>query len=199
MTRLRHPLALFRYREDGAATVEMVILFPVFMFLFVSAFELGTVMLRQTMLDRSIDMTVRELRLNQVGFVPDPTLTPQQQLDAYHDLLRKRVCERTGYLADCDSKIKLEMKVVDPNTWSGLDPDADCIDTDDPKLPPRSLETGDPNQMVLIRACHLFEPFITNMRIWSTGAAALGTLLAEDDGYYRLVSTASYVIEPKGP
>ena len=104
MIRFLRRIAGFRDREEGSATIEMVILFPVFMVLFVSSFELGTVMLRQTMLDRSVDMTVRELRLNLVEFEPDPTLTPTQQLNVFHDLLRKRICDRTLIVFAIESK-----------------------------------------------------------------------------------------------
>jgi hypothetical protein len=192
MIRFLRRIAGFRDREEGSATVEMVILFPVFMVLFVSSFELGTVMLRQTMLDRSVDMTVRELRLNLVEFEPDPTLTPTQQLNVFHDLLRERVCDRSGFLANCATKLKLEMRIVDPRAFTGLDPDADCQDYESSTLPPTSLQTGAPNAMVVIRACHLFKPFIENFRL----GVVLGEILPTDGAYYRIVSTASYVIEP---
>ena len=192
MIRFFRRIAGFRHRDEGSATVEMVILFPVFMTLFVSSFELGTVMLRQTMLDRSVDMTVRELRLGLVDFEPDPVLTPIEQLNVFHDLLRKRICERSGFLTNCATKLNLEMRVVDPRAFAGLDPNADCRDFESSTLPPTSLETGAPNAMVVIRACHLFKPFIEK---WNLGTA-LGEILPTDGAFYRIVSTSSYVIEP---
>ena len=192
MIRFFRRIAGFRHRDEGSATVEMVILFPVFMTLFVSSFELGTVMLRQTMLDRSVDMTVRELRLGLVDFEPDPDLTPIEQLNVFHDLLRKRICERSGFLTNCATKLNLEMRVVDPRAFAGLDPNAHCRDFESSTLPPTSLETGAPNAMVVIRACHLFKPFIEK---WNLGTA-LGEILPTDGAFYRIVSTSSYVIEP---
>jgi Flp pilus assembly protein TadG len=57
--RLRRLLA----REDGTATVEFVVLFPVFMLVLVNAVEASVVMSRVAMLDRALDLAVRELRI----------------------------------------------------------------------------------------------------------------------------------------
>jgi hypothetical protein len=192
MTRLGRFIAGFSRRERGSATLEMVILFPIFMVLFISCFELGMVMLRQTMLDRSVDMTVRELRLNLLTFAPIAGETQEERLARYHAELRDRICERTGFLQNCEDDLKLEMVVVDPRNWSDLDPDVDCINREDTTLPPRSLAMGAPNAMVVIRACHLFDPYVTGFGL----GTVLGDLLAAGGDAYRLVSTASYVIEP---
>ena len=50
-------------REDGNATIEFVILFPMVIFLLVSAVEVGFITIRHTMLDRAVDLTVRDIRL----------------------------------------------------------------------------------------------------------------------------------------
>ena len=41
-------------REDGNATSEFVILFPMFVFILVSATEIGFITLRHTMLERAV-------------------------------------------------------------------------------------------------------------------------------------------------
>jgi hypothetical protein len=172
-----------RFRKDasGSATVEFVILFPIFMTLFVSCFELGTVMLRQTMLDRSVDMTVRQIRLGAVDNVT-------------HDVVRDMICAGSGVLRDCQSELKLEMEVVDPRAWANLDPDVDCVNHADRTIPPREFRPGQENEMVIIRACHLFEPFFDNFSL----GPALGDLLPVETGNsYRLVSIASFVVEPE--
>jgi hypothetical protein len=182
MTRLSRRIRRFLRRDQGSATIEFVILFPVFMVLFVSSFELGNIMLRQTMLDRSIDMTVRQIRIGAVGVVD-------------HDTIKEMICERSYFLDDCDRQLKLEMQVVDPRAWVNLDPDIDCIDQADYGIPPRRFDSGSDNQMMILRACHLFEPMVSDFGL----GTVLGELMARESGNaYRLTAVASYVVEPGG-
>lgn len=58
--RLRRLLA----REDGTATVEFVVLFPVFMMVLANAVEASVLMSRAAMLDRALDLAVRGLRID---------------------------------------------------------------------------------------------------------------------------------------
>lgn len=176
MTRLRRLLQRFRKSEDGSATVEFVIIFPLFMFLFVSCFELGTVMLRQTMLDRGIDMAVRQVR---IGAVPNVT----------HDILKDMICDRAAILPNCNTELKLEMRVIDPRAWVNMPAVADCIDRADRSLPVLNFQTGLPNQMMVLRACHLFDPYFPTF--------GLGEFIPRQSGdAYALISTSSYVVEP---
>ncbi len=195
MTGLFRRMARLGRREDGSVTLEFVIIFPVFMILFVSCFELGTIMLRQTMLDRSIDMVVRDIRVGQVDFGTGlANETPQERARRQHDILKELICEQSNFLEDCANEIKIEMQVVDPRAWTGLEPDIDCIDQSDVNIPPRRFEVGEGNQLVLLRACHLFEPFIKNFGL----GTVLGDLLRIESGNsYRIVSSAAYVIEPE--
>jgi hypothetical protein len=176
MTRLGTRLRRFLGKEDGSATVEFVIIFPIFMFLFASCFELGTVMLRQTMLDRGIDMTVRQVRLGAV----DPVT---------HDVLKDMICERAAILPNCNTELKLEMRSTDPRAWAAMPALADCIDQADYNLPVRNFEAGQPNQMMILRACHLFEPYFPTF--------GMGEFIPRQSGdSYALISTSSYVVEP---
>ncbi len=184
MSTIRRRAGRLRVREDGSATIEFVILFPIFMLLFISCFELGTIMLRQTMLDRSIDMTVRQIRVGAVPVVD-------------HDTIKEMICERSSFLTDCSTELKLEMQVVDPLVWTNLDPDVDCVDHANPAQPPKAFVPGGGNRMVVLRACHLFEPYFTDLGI----GTVLGDLMPTESGNsYRLVSITSYVVEPtSGP
>ena len=180
MTGLLRLLRRFRKSADGSASVEFVIIFPIFMLLFLSSFELGTVMLRQTMLDRGIDMTVRQVRL---GLVVPVT----------HDRLKDMICQRAAMLPNCAAELKLEMIVTNPRAWRNLGANADCVDVVNRLQPPREFEAGAPNQMMLLRACHLFQPYFANVSM----GALLGDLIPKESGnMYALISTSSYVVEP---
>ena len=68
MTKLKKRLAgkfrrAFRF-ENGAASVEFVIVFPFFFGVFISSFEIGMMNIRALLLERATDLVVREIRLN---------------------------------------------------------------------------------------------------------------------------------------
>ncbi len=47
--------------EDGTSSVEFALMFPILMFIFLMAGEMGVIQLRQAMLERSMDIAVREV------------------------------------------------------------------------------------------------------------------------------------------
>ncbi len=61
---LANVMRRFRHNEDGSPTLEFVLLFLPCLMLPVSGVELGLLMTRHVMLERGIDMAVREVRLN---------------------------------------------------------------------------------------------------------------------------------------
>ena len=77
---MRRGLGKYLRREDGTATVEFVIMFPLIMTVFMSMFEAAVLTTRYTMLERALDITVRGLRLN-TGTAPT------------HAQVRDKICE----------------------------------------------------------------------------------------------------------
>ena len=58
---LRRMLKKFRKAEDGNSTVEFVFLFPLFITIMSMSIEVAIYMARHVMLDRGVDIAVREL------------------------------------------------------------------------------------------------------------------------------------------
>lgn len=174
-------LRAFRRSDEGGATVEFVIVFLPFMLLTISAFELGLLMTRHVMLERGLDMAVREVRLN-----TGTALT--------EDDFRAMICNSAGIIADCTSQLRLEMISVDLTdddsvNASAIPRDASCIDASDPFQPSRNFTNGASNEMMIVRACARVKPMLPEI--------ALGYFLSRmDGGYYRLVSTSAFVMEP---
>lgn len=174
-------LRTFRKSEDGGPTVEFVLVFTPFMILLVSAFELGLLMTRHVMMERGLDMAVREVRLN--------TSNPINE-----DQFKAMVCNTAGVIPNCTQQLRLEMIAVDMRATNGMGPavvprEASCVDENDPFEPARNFVTGQPNQMMVVRACGRFVPMLPE--------TALGWFLSRmDGGYYRLVSTTAFVMEP---
>lgn len=177
---LRHMpsfLGRFRRSEDGGATIEFSIVFPALMFFMLSGIELGMVSLNHVMLERAMDITVRDIRLG-TGTAPQ------------HDEIKDLICERAGFISNCSENLRLEMVQVDPRDWTNISTDADCTDQSEEVSPVRSFVNGLENELMILRACAKFKPFFP-----TTG---LGDSLIKDGaGQYSLVSMSAFVQEPR--
>ena len=162
--------------ETGTATVEFVIVFPFFLGLMLSMFELSLITMRETMLERALDLTVREIRL-ETGAAPQ------------HDEIKTRVCERAPVIPDCEKNLRLEMVQVDPRAWTLPDAEFDCVDRSQDVQPVRTFVNGMENDLMLLRACAKFSPVFPG--------AGLGKKLSKDGaGMAALIATSAFVQEP---
>ena len=164
--------------ESGTATVEFAIIFPFYVSLFMTTVELGMITFRHSMLERGLDLAVREVRL---GTGSNPTA----------DDIKQDICTYAGVLRDCMSNLRLEMIVVDPRNYSAPPAGADCIDHSEDPEPMRNFTHGGSNQMMLLRACYVFEPVFPT--------AGLGYQLEKDGaGNAAMVAASAFVQEPRG-
>lgn len=177
LARFKAGLRRFHRSQDGSSTIEFVIIFPVIFTFFLSTFELGMLETRHVMLDRGLDIAVRSIRLGQLEPVT-------------HDGFKQAVCAAAAIIPDCMNQIKLEMVAVNPRAWVNMGANADCVDRNDPSVPLREFTPGISNQLMLIRACALFDPYFP-----TTGLGA--SLPRTSGGAYGLISVSSFVIEPK--
>ncbi|WP_052245346.1 TadE/TadG family type IV pilus assembly protein [Halocynthiibacter namhaensis] len=175
----------FRTDETGSSTIEFVLWFPLFMSIMLSSVEVGVLMIRQVMLDRAVEITVRDLRL---GTVPNMDAA---NLGDLHNTLKELICERGTVLgAKCESTILLELRVVDQVTWNPLSVAPTCYDVEADQTE-SSLDVGNENELMIIRACVRFDPFFP------------GTGLVMDlprhptTGDYALIATSAFVNEPE--
>jgi Flp pilus assembly protein TadG len=172
----------FGRRDDGTVSFEFVILFPAFMGIFLAAFESGLLMVRTVMLERSVDLAVRELRL---GTPTPPTF----------DEFKQSICARSIILGesqvDCLSRTQVQLQPVDMTTWGPLDETPRCIDIGSNINPidATNYAVGQNNELMLVRVCALFRPFFP-----STGMGL--QLRYNDRGDYAIVATTAFVNEP---
>lgn len=179
MHRRKGLLRRFRKSENGSATIEFVITFPVFLVLLLSGIELGIVSVNHVMLERAVDMTVRDIRLG-TGDAPE------------HDEIKDIICERAGFIKDCSSNLRLEMIQVDPRAWVAIRTEADCTDASEPVSPVRSFVQGQENELMILRACAKISPVFPT--------SGLGKSLADTGdggGQYALVAMSAFVQEPR--
>ncbi|MGB5836200.1 MAG: pilus assembly protein [Albidovulum sp.] len=164
--------------EDGAATIPFILFLPFFMMLVLSSLEMGTLMLRHVMLERALDMSVRDLRL---GTWANPT----------HDSFKTEVCNRASIIPDCENVLVVELRPVSTITWVPLNSGATCVDRAQPMEPEDFPEftVGEGDEIMLIRACAKFDPVVP--------LTGLGLGLPKDNtGAYALISMTTYVNEP---
>lgn len=174
---LRTLTARFRRDDAGTSTVEFALWAPLGILVIIGAMELGYYNVRHGMLERGLDTTVREIRLS-TGFIPN------------HDNIRDSICEKADIIQDCESNLRLEMKVVDPRDFQGIPVDADCSNQSQEARPLRQFEHGGANQLMLLRACVMYDLLMPE---WT-----LGKLLDPDqDGYTPMIATTAFVQEPR--
>ena len=174
-------LRFFRKNEDGSPTVEFVLVFFPFILLPISGFELGLLMTRHVMMERGLDMAVREVRLN--------TGVPLTELQ-----FKTMICNTAGIIPNCMTNLRLEMRPIDlrhsgANSANQIPRRASCTNLNNPFQPARNFTSGTANEMMIVRACGKFSPMLPEF--------GLGYFLSRmDGGYYRLVSTTAFVMEP---
>lgn len=176
MIRLRRALRRFSRDELGTAAVEFAMTVPLLLAIFMASFESGFLMIRSIMLEQSVDMTMRELRL---GHYPIPTAA----------LLKQEICKRSVVLTNCDENIMIEMVRINTATWRLPTSGVACVDREEDIQPVTALQFGQQNDIMLVRVC------VTQDAMFPTTGIGLG-LPKDSRGGYGLVSVTAFVTEP---
>jgi hypothetical protein len=179
MKRLLRWFALALRREDGTATVEFVLVFPVVMMgIFLPAMESGLLMTRSVMLDRAVDVVMRGVKL---GHYPGMT----------HDLLKREICAQTVIFPNCVQSMLINMQPISTTTWAMPAEDTPCIDRAQEINIPDRFERGQNNDIIVVQVCMIMDPIFPNVGI--------GLLLPTPSnglGGYALVAATAFVNEP---
>jgi len=163
--------------EDGTATIPFVMFVPFFLILVMSSIEMGMLMIRSVLLDRALDLAVRDLRLG--------IWQPASSGD-----LKSRICNYAGILADCDNDLLVELRPVSKITWSPLSSGPICVDRSQQVQPLTTFSPGTSNEMMLVRACVKVYPLFPT--------SGFGFSLTKDaTGAYALVAASAFVNEPR--
>jgi hypothetical protein len=177
MTRLRHAFRRLA-DEDGSITVDFMIVAPLFLTILFASFEAGYANMRQVMLERALDITVRDLRVGALGNQPP------------HNVVRARFCELATLMPDCQTDLMLEMQVINRNTWTGFANAPTCVNRLLNIEPALSFSQGGSNQLVTIRACAVFDPFFPTTT-WGL------QLQLDNSGGYQMTAMSAFVNEPR--
>ncbi len=178
---LKTLLRRFRASEDGTATLEFVIVFPVFFMFFLMTYENGMISARHVMLERGVDIAVRDVR---IGRMANPT----------RETLRERICDVAGIIPNCTSQLELEMVRRNPRNWAAVDPVVKCIDRGAAVQPVIEFTNGSNNELLILRVCARFDPMLPTSGIGKAIADSNTSSAAQ--GSYALVATSAFVVEP---
>lgn len=167
--------AAFR-REDGTASMEFVLVVPIVLAVFMGSFESGLLITREILLERAVDMTMRELRLGHYSNVTNV-------------MLQKEICKRTIIFPDCVDNIKIQLDRISTATWQIPATPLFCVTQGEPPPPVTAMNTGQDNDLMLVRVC------VSLPAILPTMGLALHLPL-DKQGNYGLVAKSAFVVEP---
>lgn len=171
--RLRQRLAA----QSGSAALEFVLVFPVFIGILITSIEGGILMTRSVMLERALDISVRDLRLGRL----EPA-TPAE--------LRRRICDQTILVDNCEANLLLELRRINTTTWAGLDDPEACIDRVEDITPATEFTPGEENDLMIVRACVIVDPIIA--------VSGFAMALPRDPrGGFRIAYSSVFVNEPR--
>jgi Flp pilus assembly pilin Flp len=165
----------FFKNRRGAAAVEFALVVPLVLAMIFATLEAGWFMVQSIMLDRAVDLTVRELR---IGSFENPT----------QERLRARICEQALVLINCEDSLALELvPIANPSSYPT--DAARCVQRDTPVQPLLRFNVGQRSETVFVRACFIVEPMTPDF--------ALGLVLSKDEtGALRIVSRSAFINEP---
>lgn len=178
MMSLRHNIRAFWKDETATATLELVIVFPLLMIVFIAAFETALILTRQVMLERTLDMSVRVLRLAQ-GVITDA------------DTVRDTMCTNTNMLPNCDTLLTIDLQLIDRDVYEMPSNNQVCAGRGENIIiaPDNEFQVGSDNDFLLIRTCLIVD------RILPFSGFGLN-LTRDDSGGMHMMASTVFVNEP---
>jgi hypothetical protein len=190
MTRITSFLA----DEAGSATIEFVFVIPIVMTIFMASFESSLYMARHVLLERGVDIVVRDIRLGNLDYMS--TMSQAEQ----HQLLKTLICESGALvesIATCIDSMRIWMQPINTANFAMVAPPRSCVDRSapvdpmDPGPPTSEFALGTDNEIMLMRICLKEDPLFPTTVIGASMVAG-----GEGDGAYALVTTSVFVNEP---
>ncbi len=164
----------FLFNRNGAVTTEFAIAFPFFMWILFMFVEVGVYSMRMAMLKRGLSTATRDVRIG------DPAVL---NIAGFKD----HVCNNAFFVANCRDSLLIEMTKIENGNFDSFN----CVNRADETLTPATtFDPGNPDEIMLVRACVLVRPVFPGAGI---GADLSRTL----DGEYALTATSAFMNEPQ--
>jgi hypothetical protein len=178
MIPIANQLARFWREEGGVASIEFVMAVPVLMAIFSASFESGLFMTREIMLERSLDIVMRELRL---GHYPEPVTS---------DKLKTEICKLTVVFEDCAANLMIELQQISTSTFTLPTVSPECRDLSKPINPSKTLIVGQDNDLMIIRACIIVQA------LFPTTGIGLSLTRTTNGGGVKVIAVSAFANEP---
>lgn len=167
-------------RQDGSATIEFAVVVPTMLTIFIMSMEAGVIQLRQVMVDRALDLTVRDLRLQRIGEPGEP-VTQEMVFD--------RFCEHSFLVPNCRQNLTIEMTPINLPNWVAPQNNVACVNRELQIMPVSPFTPPDSSAPTLVRACMIVDLMFPTSRY--------GLNLATDaQGGYLMTSFSFFINEP---
>lgn len=176
MSKLGQRLRRLLRSEKGAASVEFVIVFPFFVGVFLSAFDVAMMNLRAVMLERATDTVVRQIRLSSGA-------------NLNYNTVLSDVCGQAFMIPDCTNTLRIELQPVNTTSWNGLQNRPDCVARNNPIQPLVRFRNGVENELMLIRVCAVVDPIFPGIGVGRT-------MPKDASGGYQVIASSAFVNEP---
>ncbi|NNE78690.1 MAG: pilus assembly protein [Silicimonas sp.] len=154
-----------------------MIVFPFFVGVFLSAFDVAMMNIRAVMLERATDTVVRAIRLSSGA-------------DLDYDVVMADVCNAAGLIPDCMNTLRIELVRLNGSNWNGLQHRPDCVARNNPIKPLVKFKNGQQNEMMLIRICAVVDPIFPGIGVGRT-------MPKDASGGYQVIATSAFVNEPQ--
>ena len=175
-------LKRFRSEDSGASTVEFVILFPILLVLCFAGIEGGWLMTRFMLVERGVDIAMRDVRL---GVIENPS----------YDDLRDRICEMSSNIVkDCEQNLVLSTQVLAQSETVDPAP-APCFDrtATEEELeefnPADGHNSGSGSQIVVVKVCAVVDPIFSLLDFTSHFGL-------DESGGFRIRTKTAFLHEP---
>ncbi|EBA01927.1 MAG: pilus assembly protein [Paracoccaceae bacterium] len=160
--------------ESGNATLEFVMTMPLVITLMFSTVESGILLVQQMMLERALDVNVRQLRLG-------ANMTQSE--------LAASICDDIAVISNCDQSMTLELTVLSKTTWNVPATSAVCYNRQEDITPVTSYTGGIDSDLMLVRACVIVDPLFPLL--------GLGVAMTEtNNGDFTISARSAFVNEP---
>lgn len=166
----------FARQEDGTSTIEFLLIFPIIFTTFIATFEAGFFTMRYVMLDRGLDMTVREMRL---GLIAAPAMAR----------IKQSICAKGQLIGNCEAALNIQLTSVNTTTWAFPTGRIECRDFGQAPNPVVEPNLGVENEVMLIRACLVGRPMFPT-------AVMAANMARSSVGDYFVTATSAFVNEP---
>lgn len=169
--------------EGGSAIIEYILVFPLVFLLFSASIESSVYMIKYVMFERSVDLTVRNLRLGRYG-------------DISHQNLKKEICANGVLGRDptkCMQVMRIWMQPINTANFSMGSNTPACVDkandVNTGAPPANEYSLGVDNEIMLVRVCMKEWPMFPTTRLSVK-------MPVQADGAVVMIASTTFVNEP---